>query len=89
MKAIVLAAGMGNRLRGVFDDPKCLMSVDGVCLLERYLESFYTIGIKEVILVLGYRMKKVIKHIQKFPRSHRIHIAKNRGMAKISWNQKR
>jgi len=77
MKAIVLAAGMGNRLRGVFDDPKCLMSVGGICLLERYLESFYTIGIKEAILVLGYRMEKIIKHIQKLPRLPRIHITKN------------
>lgn len=40
MKAIVLAAGMGNRLSGVFDDPKCLMFVGGICLLKRYLDSY-------------------------------------------------
>lgn len=56
MKAIILAAGVGRRLRAVNRDrPKCLVEVGGRTLLSRHLENLTRLGISSVVLVLGYR----------------------------------
>lgn len=79
MRAIVLAAGSGSRLNGVFDDPKCLIPVGGVPLIKRYMDGFHANGIKEVVLVLGYRAEKVLEYVQGLPvSSSSIHVIENR-----------
>jgi mannose-1-phosphate guanylyltransferase len=55
MKAFVLAAGVGSRLRPVTDTiPKCMVRVAGRPLLERWLESLRRAGVDEVLLNLHY-----------------------------------
>jgi len=77
MRAVVLAAGSGKRLRNVFEDPKCLIQVGGVSLFGRYMEGFSGAAIEDIVLVLGYGMEKVIKYIETLPPGPRIHIVEN------------
>ena len=56
MKAIILAAGEGTRLRPyTLDRPKCLVEIDGISLLERQLAVLRSRGIGEIVIVGGYR----------------------------------
>ncbi|NTW68489.1 MAG: phosphocholine cytidylyltransferase family protein [Chlorobiaceae bacterium] len=56
MKAIILAAGEGTRLRPyTLDRPKCLVEVDGRSLLDRQLDVLATEAVNPVILIGGYR----------------------------------
>jgi len=56
LKAIILAAGEGTRLRPyTLDRPKCLVEVDGRSLLDRQLAVLRAEGIQRVVLIGGYR----------------------------------
>lgn len=56
MKAIILAAGRGSRMKDLTDErPKCLLEVKGKALLDRQLESLSLAGISEVGIVTGYK----------------------------------
>ena len=55
MKAIILAAGMGTRLRPItMSIPKCLVPVNSRPILEHQLEALLLAGIQDVILVVGH-----------------------------------
>ncbi|MGX5660643.1 phosphocholine cytidylyltransferase family protein [Castellaniella ginsengisoli] len=56
MKAIILAAGRGSRMRRMTDDrPKCLVEFQGRALLDRQIDSLRAAGIQEIGIVTGYR----------------------------------
>lgn len=56
IKAIILAAGEGTRLRPYTEDkPKCLVEVNGVSLLDRQLAVLNSAGIDEITLIGGYK----------------------------------
>lgn len=56
MRAIVLAAGRGSRMRALTGDrPKCLVEVGGRPLIEWQMEALHGAGIPEIALVKGYR----------------------------------
>ena len=56
MKAIILAAGRGSRMKNLTSDkPKCLVKLHGKPLLEWQLESMYKSGISEIAVVTGYK----------------------------------
>ncbi|WP_372367958.1 NTP transferase domain-containing protein [Candidatus Uabimicrobium sp. HlEnr_7] len=55
MKAILLAAGMGTRLRPLtLTTPKSLIVVNGQPLLERQIDYLRVIGVKDIFVVTGY-----------------------------------
>lgn len=59
MRAILLAAGMGTRLRPLtFTTPKSLVEVNGRPMLERQIEFLNEIGVNEIIVVTGYLKEK-------------------------------
>lgn len=60
MKAIILAAGVGSRIKPLTDNcPKSLLKVDGKTILERMLLRIQACGITEVVFVLGYLQEQV------------------------------
>lgn len=61
MRAIILAAGRGSRLRQSESEqlPKCLLRFGGQTLLQRHLGLLKHLGVDEVVLVLGFRHELV------------------------------
>ncbi len=56
MIGVVLAAGMASRLRPLTNDrPKCLLTVGSRTLLQRTFDALIAAGIKEFVVVTGYR----------------------------------
>lgn len=55
MRAVILTAGLGGRLRDVTGDrPKCLAQVGGSTLLDRQLRALRHCGITRIAIVTGY-----------------------------------
>lgn len=62
MKAVILAAGQGLRLRPLTDDyPKCMVEYKGKQIVDYILEAMREAGIKDVILVKGYKAEVLNK----------------------------
>ena len=60
MNAIILAAGMGTRLRPLTDEiPKCLVKVNGEPIVERQIQFLLESGITDITLVSGYHAEKL------------------------------
>ncbi len=75
MKAMILAAGIGTRLRPItLEKPKCLVEVQGVPLLEhtiRYLKYF---GVNEIVINVHHFADQIEQFIRD-KNSFGIHIA--------------
>ncbi|MDE5457581.1 NTP transferase domain-containing protein [Bradyrhizobium sp. CSA112] len=55
-KAVILAAGLGSRLRPLTDlRPKPLVEVTGTPILHNALRNLEAVGVEEVTIVVGYR----------------------------------
>jgi mannose-1-phosphate guanylyltransferase len=65
MKAMVLAAGLGTRLRPLTDDrPKALVEVAGRTLLEITLARLKTFGVTEVIVNVHHFAEMVVDYLR-------------------------
>ena len=59
MKAVVLAAGQGTRLRPLTDDtPKVLVEVDYTPLIEYAFDSLIDVGVDKFVVVVGYKKEQ-------------------------------
>jgi choline kinase len=68
MRAIVLAAGVGWRLKPYTETtPKCLLEVGGQSLLLRYLEAFRSLGVPEAVFVVGHLGERIRAEAAKGP----------------------
>jgi len=66
MKAMILAAGLGTRLRPLTDDrPKVLVQVAGHTLLEITLQRLREFGVREVIVNVHHFADMVVEYLQK------------------------
>ena len=66
MRAILLAAGLGTRLRPLTDTtPKCLVPINGKPLLDIWCESLLHAGVTRLLINLHYKSEQVQKHISK------------------------
>ncbi len=60
MKAVILAAGKGTRMRELTQDvPKPMLKVEGKPILQHIIEGIAAAGIREVFVVTGYRAEAV------------------------------
>lgn len=65
---IVLAGGLGTRLRGVMHDrPKCLAPVGDRTFLEILMVRLAQAGITDIVLSLGYGADQVIQSVARSP----------------------
>lgn len=56
MKAVILAAGRGSRMKDLTDEgPKCLLELRGKALLDWQLKALREAGISEIAIVTGYK----------------------------------
>ncbi|CAH2029923.1 phosphocholine cytidylyltransferase family protein [Trichlorobacter ammonificans] len=68
MKAIILNAGKGGRLGSLTDDrPKCLVEVGGRPILDFQLDALRLGGVRELVLVVGYRDAMIRDYLQRYP----------------------
>ncbi len=60
MNAIILAAGLGIRLRPLTNDkPKCMVEVAGIPMVERQIQYLHEAGITDITLVSGYKAESL------------------------------
>ena len=65
MKAMILAAGLGTRLRPLTDNrPKALVELAGRTFLEITLTRLRTVGITEVIINVHHFADQVIAYLK-------------------------
>jgi len=67
-KCLIVAAGLGSRLKGhTENNPKCMLDFGGKTLLQRQLFSYKANGIEDVSLIRGYKKSKInYKNIKYF-----------------------
>lgn len=64
MQAIILAAGMGKRLKELTqNNTKCMVKVNGVTLIDRLLHQIERQHLSRVIIVVGYEGQRLIDYI--------------------------
>lgn len=65
MQAIILAAGMGKRLKDLTqNNTKCMIKVNGITLIDRMLHQLEAHHLSRIVIVIGYEGKKLIKYIE-------------------------
>lgn len=69
MKAVLLVAGLGTRLRPLTDTtPKCLLPVGGKPLLQIWLENLENSGCREVLINTHWLPEKVESFLDRYKR---------------------
>ena len=64
MQAIILAAGMGKRLKALTrDNTKCMVKVNGVALIDRMLAQLDALLLDRIVIVIGYEGDKLVDYI--------------------------
>ena len=64
MQALILAAGMGKRLKDLTkNNTKCMVKVNGVTLIERMLRQIEKQNVSRIVIVVGYEGQKLIDYI--------------------------
>ena len=59
-KALIIAAGLGSRLKKHTENlPKCMLDFGGKTLLQRQLEAYKKCDIKNISLIKGYKKDKI------------------------------
>ena len=73
MKALLLAAGLGTRLRPITDTiPKCLVTIRDIPLLQIWLEELIKVGVNEFLVNTHYLNEQVEKFVLHSPYKDKI-----------------
>ena len=60
MKLIILAAGVGSRLKPItLKKPKCLLEIGSTTIMDRIINQFKNYGVKKTLIVTGHLSKKI------------------------------
>lgn len=64
MQGLILAAGMGKRLKELTqNNTKCMVKVNGVTLIERALRQLDQLHLSRIVIVIGYEGQKLVDYI--------------------------
>ncbi len=64
MQGLILAAGMGKRLKELTkNNTKCMIKVNGVALINRMLYQLENLHLSRIVIVIGYEGKKLANYI--------------------------
>ena len=64
MQAIILAAGMGKRLKELTSEAtKCMVKVNGVAMIDRMMGHLDKLGLSRIVVVVGYEGQKLMEYI--------------------------
>ena len=64
MQAVILAAGMGRRLKEhTKDKTKCMVNVGGQTIIERGLRILDAKGLSRIVIVTGYKSEGLTEHV--------------------------
>ncbi|MEO0327156.1 MAG: nucleotidyltransferase family protein [Pseudomonadota bacterium] len=64
-KAMILAAGLGTRMRPITDTmPKPLVRVYGKALLDHALDAVRRAGVKDVVVNVHYHADQIVRHLE-------------------------
>lgn len=67
MRAIILAAGLGTRLRPITDEvPKCMVPVNGIRIIDKQIDNLHKAGVKDIVIVGGYKADVLKKHVEQY-----------------------
>ena len=70
MQAIILAAGMGRRLKKLTENqPKCMISVNGIPMIERMLKQLDHCHLNRIIIVTGHKGEELESFVSSLPLS--------------------
>lgn len=75
--ALILAAGYGSRIAEVTDDPKSLLKVNNRSLMQWHFDSLKAVGIKDVVVVTGYKKEVLEDYLDKFKSEFNVTYARN------------
>lgn len=65
MQAIILAAGMGKRLKDLTqNNTKCMIKVNGVTIIDRMLHQIEKQHLSRIVIVTGYEGQKLMDYIK-------------------------
>jgi choline kinase len=66
MKALILAAGLGSRLRPLTDDiPKAMVKYEGVEIIRHQIDTLLSLNIDDITIVAGYKSEILINFLNK------------------------
>jgi mannose-1-phosphate guanylyltransferase len=75
MKAFLLAAGLGSRLRPITDStPKCLLSIGGRQMLDIWLDALAKAGVSDVLLNAHHLADQVEAHVAARVEAPAVHV---------------
>lgn len=79
LKVVILCAGKGTRLLPLtIDNPKCLVEINNVSILDYQIKAFSSKKcIDEIIIVTGYLSDLIISHVKSHHRGIKIRFIKN------------
>jgi choline kinase len=88
MIGLVLAAGAGRRLRPYTDTlPKALVPVDGErTILDIALHNFASVGLHDVVVVVGYAADAVASRIRDLEAAYGVHLTLVHNDRAEEWN---
>lgn len=78
MQAMILAAGMGKRLKELTNNAtKCMVKVNGVTMIERTLTQLDRLNLKRIVLVIGYKGNELREFVGTLPINTPIEYVEN------------
>lgn len=72
MQAVILAAGLGSRLRPITNEvPKCMVPVNEIRIIDKQIDNLLVNGVEDIYIVDGYKAEILARHLKEiYPQVH-------------------